>query len=317
MSIGMMILQLTGFGFVFWLGLYMINREIGNIRLSLTGIGLALYAVCLCTTILITYSSSEKVTSWLSVIQDISLLLTLICLMLTLLSLKREGTEMRLAFILPVCMHICSGLWILTSINASVNHWFLLGNGAGLLWFGIMTTAVEIKKQGEAWLPDFFRSLDYSIFFTLLFSGLVILAAVMGEGLTLTMVALLAATTALSITLQVFLHPLRALLDHIAFVTFPKLREESSRLRAVEQVTFRVDETIVQDHLDVDSLFRFTRNALSHFGDLQRLASNPLTQLKLIDRRLHSRGRSLEVLERANELKAVLTEAIEQLKPRQ
>ncbi|MBW7459708.1 hypothetical protein K0U00_37180, partial [Paenibacillus sepulcri] len=65
------------------------------------------------------------------------------------------------------------------------------------------------------------------------------------------------------------------------------------------------------------ALFRFTRSALKSFGDLERLASNPLTRLKLIDQRMHSQSGQGEVIERAIELKAVLTESIEQLKPRQ
>jgi len=65
-----------------------------------------------------------------------------------------------------------------------------------------------------------------------------------------------------------------------------------------------------------DELFRFTRRALTHYGDLQRLAANPLTRLKWIDERLKERGASDDVLERANELKSVLLECILQLKPR-
>jgi hypothetical protein len=49
---------------------------------------------------------------------------------------------------------------------------------------------------------------------------------------------------------------------------------------------------------------------------LPRLAGSPLTRLALIDKRLARRGLQGNTLERANELKAVLTESIMRLKPR-
>ncbi|MBW7462398.1 hypothetical protein K0U00_50935, partial [Paenibacillus sepulcri] len=93
---------------------------------------------------------------------------------------------------------------------------------------------MEIKRQGEAWLPDFFRSLDYSAFYALLFSGMVVLAIVWGTGSDITLLGLLSGVIALSVGLQVFSHQLRTLLDNVAYATFPALREESAELRMVD-----------------------------------------------------------------------------------
>jgi hypothetical protein len=68
--------------------------------------------------------------------------------------------------------------------------------------------------------------------------------------------------------------------------------------------------------MDEAEFIRLTRRALSHFGDLQRLASSPLTRLAIIEARLAERGQSGNTLERAAELKALLAEGIARLKPR-
>ena len=56
---------------------------------------------------------------------------------------------------------------------------------------------------------------------------------------------------------------------------------------------------------------------IRHFGNLSRLAANPLTHLPQIDIRLAGRGARDDTLGRATELKALLTECIQRLKPQQ
>jgi hypothetical protein len=68
--------------------------------------------------------------------------------------------------------------------------------------------------------------------------------------------------------------------------------------------------------LDDAAFVRLTRQALSHYGDLPRLAGSPLARLPLVTRRLAARGAAGDALERAAELKAVLAESITRLKPR-
>jgi hypothetical protein len=68
--------------------------------------------------------------------------------------------------------------------------------------------------------------------------------------------------------------------------------------------------------MDEDEFARLTRRALGDFSDLTKLATSPLTNLPAVHRRLMDRGIQPTTLERARELKLILTEAIEQLKPR-
>jgi hypothetical protein len=79
----------------------------------------------------------------------------------------------------------------------------------------------------------------------------------------------------------------------------------------------RVNDALNLEQLDDEAFARLTRKALSHMGNLPRLAANPLTQLELIDARLNEREAPDNTLERAAELKTLLTESIALLKPQQ
>ncbi|MEW9699454.1 hypothetical protein [Paenibacillus sp. SI8] len=243
-----------------------------------------------------------------------------LCVLFTVgsaLATRSQASQKRsLLMFIPLIVHVFTVVFVLFLRDDSWKGWSQVGSGIGLLLFAVHVMVTEIKAQGESWLPDFFRSLDYSVFFTFLFSGQVALAIGWAAGFNFTSLILLQISIAISIAFQVFVYPIRAMLDHIAFITFPKLRHEQTRLRLVESVQVRIDEAAVPDEINEEDLFRYTRRALSNFGDLERLASNPLTQMKWIHHRLQKRGVADEVLERAVELKSVLLESIGQLKPR-
>ncbi|WP_251035475.1 hypothetical protein [Paenibacillus sp. ISL-20] len=194
-----------------------------------------------------------------------------------------------------------------------------MAQGTGMLVFSAYTMIKEIREQGESWLPDLFRSLDYSVFFTLIFSGQVALVIWLGTGTGFDFITLLLLMISMmvSIAFQVFVYPIRALLDNFALMMFPKLRLERSKLRLVESVQARIDEDAKPEEMDDEELYRHIRRATSNLGNLERLASSPLTQLKLIDERLRKRGAVDGIMERANELKSLLIESILQIKPRQ
>lgn len=194
--------------------------------------------------------------------------------------------------------------------------WGLHGIGLVLAVLAIRLLKNESRKEGVKWLPDLMRSFDYSFIFTLIFSGQVALVIWLGAEFSWQMLLLLLISIVLSIAFQVFVYPIHALVDRMAFAAFPKIMQSRTRLRLVDQVQVHIDEEAKPDMMSEEDLLRHTKGALRNFGDLQRLASNPLTQLKLIDRRLSARSAADEVIERAVELKAVLQESILQLKPR-
>ena len=82
--------------------------------------------------------------------------------------------------------------------------------GAALTMSALWILRTEIRNQGESRLPDLFRSMDYTAFFTLLFSGQVALAVLWGKGLRFSSAALLLGSIVISVAFQVFVYPIRS-----------------------------------------------------------------------------------------------------------
>lgn len=190
-----------------------------------------------------------------------------------------------------------------------------------LLLLGFTIAILDAFDQGEALLPDMFRSFDFSCGTVLLFGGQVVLVMLLGTGLTFPMLVLLLAVVATSIAIQTFSKLVGRQVDKVAFAMLPQARRADlqnarSELREVADALPRAKPDIVAETLDEGEFTRLTRRALSHFGDLARLSSSPLTHLPLVEARLTKRGAQDDALERAAELKALLMESITRLKPR-
>ncbi len=193
--------------------------------------------------------------------------------------------------------------------------WLLLLLGANLFLLGCTVAVLDAFDQGEALIPDIFRSFDFSFGTVLLFSGQVALVMILATGVTLPILLLLLAVIATSIAMQVFAHRFGGLLDKIAFAQFPQIRKASTELRTAATILPRVNQALDLETLDEVEFTRHTRHAFSHFGDLSHLATNPLTFLPLIETRLAKRGAKGDAIGRAIELKALLTESVLRLKP--
>jgi hypothetical protein len=130
------------------------------------------------------------------------------------------------------------------------------------------------------------------------------------------LLALLLSTIGVAIGIQTFSEAIQSLLDVVTFGNNTQLVATRASYRAAAQEAARMQAQVRVEELDEETLVRLTRRALSHFGDLPRLSSSPLTRLAFIERRLAARGLKGDTLERAAELKAVLAESVERLKPR-
>lgn len=194
--------------------------------------------------------------------------------------------------------------------------WLLLAVGLDLLFFGWAVAVLDAFDQGEALLPDISRSLMASALAAAVFSSQVLLVIYLGPGLNLFMLALLLATITLSILWQTFSDFIHLLVDRVVFAPFPQLRQQRARLRETNSMLPRMDQSLDLVALDAKAFDRLTRRALSDYNDLPRLAANPLTYLPLIEARLEERNASVATLARAAELKALLAESIQRLKPR-
>jgi len=195
-------------------------------------------------------------------------------------------------------------------------EWNVLLIGLDLVLLGFAIAVLDTFDEGDTLLPDISRSFAASFFIVLLFGGQVALAIALGDGMTFPMLALLLAIIAAAIATQTLSDPIQTALDNVIFARFPRLRQARSDLRAASSALPRVDEMLDPQTLDDAEFARLTRRAISHLGDLPRLAASPLTRLSIVQSRLAARGVHDDALERAVELKILLTESIDRLKPR-
>jgi len=187
--------------------------------------------------------------------------------------------------------------------------------GVDLLFLGVCIAWFDAFDEGETFLPDMIRSFVLTSIIVLIFAGQVGFAIAIKAGLTDGMKLLLTTTILASVLFAIFGSSFQNLLDGFAFSRNPSLREERRRLVTESAILSRRDAGIDLSKLNEEERSRLTRRALSHFGNLNRLASNPLTQLPVIESRIKERGIHDTTLDRANELKSVLTESILKLKP--
>ncbi|HAV78129.1 MAG TPA: hypothetical protein DCX53_12340 [Anaerolineae bacterium] len=187
--------------------------------------------------------------------------------------------------------------------------------GIDLLFLGLCIAWFDAFDEGETLLPDMLRSLVLTTIITIIFAGQVGFAIAIQTGLTDGMKLLVTTTVIASILVAIFGSSLQSMLDGFAFSHTPSIREAKRRLVTESSILSRKDAGVDLYKLNEGERSRLTRRALSHFGDLNRLASNPLTQLPVIASRLKSQNTPDTTLNRANELKLMLSESILKLKP--
>jgi hypothetical protein len=198
-----------------------------------------------------------------------------------------------------------------------LHTWILFLVGIDLLILGGAIIVLDAFDQGEALLPDLFRSFDFSLGAVILFAGQVLLVILLSTGLTFPLLVLFLTTIAAAIAVQTFSRQAGTWLDKLALAHFPQIRQARAELREVVDTLPRARQTPDLEALDETEFDRLTRHAFSHFGDLSRLAASPLTHLPQIDIRLAGRGARDDTLGRVTELKALLAESIQRLKPQQ
>ncbi|MEV0646596.1 hypothetical protein AB0I28_15160 [Phytomonospora sp. NPDC050363] len=197
----------------------------------------------------------------------------------------------------------------------------LLPDGLVLPMLGVdlivLTVAVAIADafdEGTELRADMARSALFSGLAALVFggqAGLVILA--MGTSTATT--ALLFGLTAAAVTGQALHSVVDRAVDRLAFAGRPDTAREREELReAADSLARRPAPSSFA--LPPEAEFnRLVRRALSDYTHLGRLVASPLTGLPVIGERLSARGAQDQPLERAAELKAVLREGIERLRP--
>ncbi|SRX93967.1 hypothetical protein MSP7336_02214 [Mycobacterium shimoidei] len=189
----------------------------------------------------------------------------------------------------------------------------LASTGCDVLALGIAVALWDAFDEGQALRADMMRSFWGTTLVAVLFGGQVLVGIAVTSQQT-ALVVLLFTSLAIAIAVQVLADPLAGMLDGVAFSRSPALRADLETLRRT-QSALPLRSTDPLDDVDDETFTRLTRRALGHYGDLSKLVASPLTGLPIIDERLAARGAPDQPLERAIELKALLADRIERLKP--
>ena len=243
-----------------------------------------------------------------------AVVLPLVAAVVVLVRLNPRPT--RNALILATLFVLLGSASLLLVWNIVPRPLLLLSLATDFALFGGAIAVLDAHGQGEILLPHFLRSMNAALLTALIFGGQIGIVMLLSTGITLPMLVLLLTTCSAAIMWQVFADPVQQFLDNLTFLNAPGLRQSRTELRDISSNLPRLSESQHLQELDDEEFVRLTRRALSNYGNLPRLAINPLTMLPQIEQRIAHRSTSLSALERAAELKLLLAESIECLKPR-
>ncbi|MFP4437957.1 MAG: hypothetical protein ACLFVO_11985 [Chloroflexaceae bacterium] len=227
----------------------------------------------------------------------------------------RPARLFSLILVITLFLTLGTGL-LLFPLNWLPRTWSVLAIGIDLELLGLAIAVLDAFDEGETLLPDMLRSFVAAGFLALLFGLQIVLLMLVNTGLTFATLVLLLTTIATAILIQTFASYVQTLLDRLAFARLPRLRQARADLRTQAEALPRINQELALPDLDEAEFARLMRRALSHYGDLPRLATSPLTNLPIIKVRLMERNARDDPLERAVELKALLAGSIGRLKPR-
>jgi hypothetical protein len=307
----MLIPQLLTFSLATWFGTYLLARDIRKPGLRYTGLGLLAYSLDIAL-IIFQVAVPPVLFAILPAVFWIGAIWPLLPNKVHSNLPRRPVTLAFLAtlfFTIGIVLLVAPPTWFSTDF-------VLLALGFDFALLGYAIVFLDAYDEGQTLLPDLMRSFGLSFFTVLLFSlQILAIAAISGVGLDLPLRLILLTTITTAILIQTFSDTIQSQLDRIVFARMPRLRQARADLRAAANAVTRLDDILDLTALDEAEFARLTRRALSHMGDLSRLAANPLTRLPAIDSRLAAKGRPDNTLERAAELKLLLTESILHLKP--
>jgi hypothetical protein len=323
METSQLIIHTLTFSLTLWLGFYLIARDMSNMRLWLAGLTLITYAIGVAAGIMGHYGFTIRLALQLVRWQNLFIVLPAAFWLALLLHLFRAETTLgTLLGRYPKTMSLILGATIIYAFNISFvilplsqPDWAGWLMTVSVLVMGTAVAYLDTAENGEAFWPHITRSFDYAFFTAFLFGGQIILVMAFSTGITFPMLLLSLTTIAAAILVQAFAGSFQTFVDSIAFFNFPQVKATRAELRAAAEAVPRLNSSLDLDQLDRDEFARLTRRALSHMGNLPKLAHSPLTRLPLVEKRLIEQETQPSTLTRAAELKVVLTESIERLRP--
>jgi hypothetical protein len=220
------------------------------------------------------------------------------------------------ALLAAAALYVVGLVAVLAPIDLGAPELVLATMAVDVALLGFLVAVQDAVEAGERLLPDLRRSLVAAVAAVLLCGGPAAVTMLATPGLTAVIVlqfvlvgVVLGAVGAAA--------PLRALLDRLAFLQNGRLRRDRAALLLAADALPRRRERHRMIAMDEPEFRRLTLRALEDYGDLGRLLRNPLVDLPTVDRRLQARGPGLtdQPLIRAAELRAVLSEQVERLRP--
>ncbi|MFC7278123.1 hypothetical protein ACFQS1_29400 [Paractinoplanes rhizophilus] len=219
--------------------------------------------------------------------------------------------------ILPAALAVVAalysaGLAALLLVDVGAPELVIVALGVDLLTLGFLVAIADALDVGERLRPDLIRSLAAALLGVVAVGAPATLTMLAAPGTTVTVlqfVLVAGVMTAIGLIGQ-----LRWWLDAIAFRHDKRLRKDRAALLALTEALPRRRSRHRLIDVRKPEFLRFTRQALDNYGRLGRLMRSPLTSLPAVDRRLS--GLTIEQpLARAMELRAVLQEGVDRLRP--
>jgi hypothetical protein len=330
--------ELFFFGLTLWLGAYLLARASQKMTVRLTGFGLLAYALALGIHLLFgqfiliimllpamlwigaaihllpegSKARAILVRAWVLTSIPIAILtllnpwfasliigglLTCAGMIARLTPSARFKNTLALLAVLGLFVTLSTGLLIIP-LNWLPLIWVITLLGLDLICLGLAITAWDAFDEGETMRAHLLRSFVSAFYY----AGIPAILVIALNGSLLVLVSL----TAFGILTQTFSDSIQSLLDRLALP--PEVNDQRKMLRATADVLPRLASRALGPVEEDDAEFaRLTRRALSHLGDLPKLAASPLTNLPLIH--------GSNPLDRAHMLKSLLTQSIQKLKP--
>jgi uncharacterized membrane protein len=335
----MPILELFFYGFTLWLGAYLLARDSQKITLHLTGWGLIAYAFALAIQILFDrfvlaillapallwigaalYLLPEEdnarpvliriwmlsaiplailtlVNPWFAAL--IILALILCAGMIAKIALGSPRSYFRNTFallaVIALFVTLSAGLLILP-LNLIPVSWGMTLLGLDLIFLGITITAWDAFEEGESMRAHLARSFISALYYS---GTLVLIASWFSDNRTLLLLLL-----TFGILTQTLSDSIQSLLDRLSLPQ--ETTDERQALRQTADALPRLAR-LEAAQMNEEQFTRLTRRALSHLGDLPKLAASPLVNLPIVQ--------GLNPLDRAHSLKSLLVQSIQKLKP--
>lgn len=263
--------------------------------------------------ILLTFSSiiiAPNLTRWIALALPITFLLGAITRLRQILKSDSPRPPIAILITATIFFALGSALVILPPAWLA-QDWVILAISLDLLCLGYVVGVLDAYDEGTRLFEDALRSLAAATLGIIIFGGQVVMVMAIVEDASAPMLILLfGLITTLLVTL-VFYDDIQSLLDGLIFSNTDNVRSQRASLRAASSGLARTAQSHPFQNIDEKEFTRLTRRALSHYSDLNKLASSPLLQLEILDERIEDDN----ILARANALKTLLRESIEQLKP--